>query len=48
MMVVEVVLEEPRARALAGIPGKDVHTPLSHTEHRALHTVHTQTEEMVQ
>ena len=29
-------------RALAGIPGKDVHTPLT------LHTVHTQTEEMMQ
>ena len=42
MLVVEVVLEEPRARALAGIPGKDVHThtPLTHTVHRA-HRTHT-------
>ena len=45
MLVVEVVLEEPRARALAGIPGKDVHTPLTLY---TVHTVHTQTEEMMQ
>ena len=51
MMVVEVVLEDEddgggggvgraAGRVLAGIPGKDVHTPLTLTVHRALNTVH--------